>query len=219
MTNNDELARKLKAAAQAVIDDDCWVAQPEYWDLLEPQVILSLLAERDADKKQLAQLISERDALREGAMGDAKHSNTRAAADIYFQLIEECDIPPGGSLVEHVDNMRQRIAELETVCAESYQVVVALADAAGVFETSEAVSKALDNLSDAKLTHDDVLPFVVEARTVSVKLQDVRMTVAESRRRNMTWRELGAYNEGAEVTAEKMVKVLTAAGINLEVEE
>ncbi len=73
---------------------------------------LELLAERDADKRRIAELTAERDALREGEMGDAKHSNTRAAADIYFQLVEECEIPAGGSLVEHIDDMRQRIAEL-----------------------------------------------------------------------------------------------------------
>ena len=63
--------------------------------------------------EEIGRLNDEIDALREGEMGDAKHSNTRAAADIYFQLVEECEIPAGGSLVEHVDDMRQRIAELE----------------------------------------------------------------------------------------------------------
>ncbi|WP_260466699.1 hypothetical protein [Atlantibacter subterraneus] len=62
---------------------------------------------------ELERVTAERNALREGEMGDARHSNTRAAADIYFQLVEECEIPPGGSLVEHIDSMRERIAELE----------------------------------------------------------------------------------------------------------
>lgn len=30
-----------------------------------------------------------------------------AAADIYFQLVEECEIPAGGSLVEYVDDNRK----------------------------------------------------------------------------------------------------------------
>ncbi|EOA0097313.1 TPA: hypothetical protein ACIJ16_000667 [Klebsiella aerogenes] len=54
--------------------------------------------------------------------------------------------------------------------------------------------------------------------TVTVKLPEVRITVAESRRRNMTWRELGAYNEGADVAAERIGKVLTAQGIKVEAE-
>ncbi|EAM6792400.1 hypothetical protein E0G74_01405 [Salmonella enterica] len=58
--------------------------------------------------------------------------------------------------------MRLRIDELETICGEAYQVVGILADKAGVFETSTAVEKILDNLSEARLVHDDVLPFVLE---------------------------------------------------------
>ncbi|HCJ6270307.1 TPA: ead/Ea22-like family protein [Enterobacter hormaechei subsp. xiangfangensis] len=75
-----------------------------------PANILALLDELEAKDAQIANLTAERDALREGAMGDAKHSNTRAAADIYFQLVEECEIPAGGSLVEYVSELRERAA-------------------------------------------------------------------------------------------------------------
>ena len=75
-----------------------------------PATVLALLDELDAKDAQIANLTAERDALREGAMGDAKHSNTRAAADIYFQLVEECEIPAGGSLVEYVSELRERAA-------------------------------------------------------------------------------------------------------------
>ena len=64
--------------------------------------------------RQIAQVTAERDALREGEIGNAKHSNTRAAADIYFQLAEECDIPAGGSLVEFVDGLKERLCVLES---------------------------------------------------------------------------------------------------------
>lgn len=77
-----------------------------------------LLDELEAKDAQVANLTAERDALREGEMGDAKHSNTRAAADIYFQLVEECGIPAGGSLVEHVDDMRDRLSNSEQQIAE-----------------------------------------------------------------------------------------------------
>lgn len=73
-----------------------------------PATVLGLLDELEAKDAQIANLTAERDALREGAMGDAKHSNTRAAADIYFQLVEECEIPAGGSLVEYVSVLRER---------------------------------------------------------------------------------------------------------------
>lgn len=71
---------------------------------------VTLMGELEAKDVQIANLTAERDALREGEMGDAKHSNTRAAADIYFQLVEECEIPPGGSLVEYVSDLRERAA-------------------------------------------------------------------------------------------------------------
>lgn len=53
----------------------------------------------------------------------------------------------------------------------------------------------------------------LEARAVSIP--EVRITVAESKRKNLTWRELGAYNEGADVTKEKISKELAAAGIKV----
>lgn len=59
-------------------------------------------------------LTVERDALRENIGGD----NTRAAADIYFQLVEECEIPAGGSLVEYVDDMREKLEAAEKRIAE-----------------------------------------------------------------------------------------------------
>ncbi|EGL2188228.1 ead/Ea22-like family protein [Salmonella enterica subsp. enterica serovar Agbeni] len=53
----------------------------------------------------------------------------------------------------------------------------------------------------------------LEARAVSIP--EVRITVAESKRKNLTWRELGAYNEGADVAKEKISKELAAAGIKV----
>ena len=53
----------------------------------------------------------------------------------------------------------------------------------------------------------------LEARTVGVP--EVRITVAESRRRNMSWRELGVYNEGADVAKEKIIAAIRAAGIGV----
>lgn len=65
----------------------------------------------------------------------------------------------------------ERIAELECVCAESYQVVGALADSLGVFNDTKTI-KALDNLSAQMLVHTDVLPFSVESSTLTVKLPE-----------------------------------------------
>ncbi len=77
-----------------------------------------LRVELEGKDSKIANLTAERDALREGEMGDARHSNTRSAADIYFQLVEECEIPAGGSLVEYVDDMREKLEATEKRIAE-----------------------------------------------------------------------------------------------------
>jgi hypothetical protein len=49
-------------------------------------------------------------------------------------------------------------SEAEQVCAEAYQVVGCLLSDAGLFETEQA-RKVLDNLSQARMIHKDVLPW------------------------------------------------------------
>ncbi|EKG7212434.1 ead/Ea22-like family protein [Escherichia coli] len=145
-----EIAEKTKIAGEAPVMpfDQRINALNDFMKHFSPDIALALLDERERNQQyikrrdqenedialtvgrlrvelegkdsKIANLTAERDALREGEMGDARHSNTRAAADIYFQLVEECEIPAGGSLVEYVDDMREnleaaekRIAELE----------------------------------------------------------------------------------------------------------
>ena len=52
----------------------------------------------------------------------------------------------------------RRVEELETVCAELYQVIGALAVEAGVHDHPDVV-KALDNASQCRLVHKDLLPW------------------------------------------------------------
>ncbi|MGM7960951.1 ead/Ea22-like family protein [Yersinia enterocolitica] len=66
-----------------------------------PSVVLALIAQLEAAQK-------ERDALREVHIGAG--SNTRAAADIYFQLVEELEVPAGGSLVGVIDNLKAELS-------------------------------------------------------------------------------------------------------------
>ena len=51
-----------------------------------------------------------------------------------------------------------RVAELETICAELHVIIGALAAEAGVYDHPE-VSKALDNASECRLVHKDLLPW------------------------------------------------------------
>lgn len=109
MSNIDK--RALREAAEKASTDNH--TQDEWFHYLRcstPETVLALLDELEAKDAKIANLTAERDALREGEMGDEKHSNTRAAADIYFQLVEECEIPAGGSLVEYVSELRERAA-------------------------------------------------------------------------------------------------------------
>ena len=64
-------------------------------------------------------------------------------------------------LAEENQRLRSKEEELGTICAESYQVVGALAVAAGVFNELPVI-KALDNLSAQVLVHTDVLPFSLD---------------------------------------------------------
>ncbi len=79
-----------------------------------------------------------------------------------IDTLESCD----DDRIEAVKTVLRRLAGnspvipdgLSTVCAEAYQVVGVMADALGVFG-DVAVQKVLDNLSQQKLVHRDVLPF------------------------------------------------------------
>ncbi len=77
---------------------------------LKEQFYLECMRESLDKDRRIEQLTAERDALREEGIG----TNTKAAADIYFQLVEELDVHPGGSLVQCIDNMRERLAALES---------------------------------------------------------------------------------------------------------
>ena len=53
----------------------------------------------------------------------------------------------------------QEIDELKTICAETYQVVGSLASDLGIFGSCLQLGKVLDNLSEQKRVHNDVLPW------------------------------------------------------------
>lgn len=54
-----------------------------------------------------------------------------------------------------------RIEELEILCAEAYIVIGYLAERCGVFD-NELVVKVMDNLSEHKVIHEDIIPFHIE---------------------------------------------------------
>lgn len=118
----DRERQEIYIAAEALLDE--LDKKQQYIKLCDQEnedialTVGKLRVELEGKDAKIANLTAERDALREGEMGDAKHSNTRAAADIYFQLVEECEIPAGGSLVEYVDDMREKLKASEKRIAE-----------------------------------------------------------------------------------------------------
>lgn len=65
----------------------------------------------------------------------------------------------GAELVSNRDELPE---DVSTVLAEAYQVVGVMAEALGVFDDT-AVQKVMDNLSQQKLIHREVLPFSLPA--------------------------------------------------------
>lgn len=112
MSNIDKQAHKMRNYLNTAVISGMKLLH------LTTDELSALLDELEGKDSKIANLTAERDALREGEMGDARHSNTRAAADIYFQLVEECEIPAGGSLVEYVDDMREKLEAAEKRIAE-----------------------------------------------------------------------------------------------------
>lgn len=59
---------------------------------------------------------------------------------------------------EYIQSLAEENEILKRICAEAYQVVGVLADEAGRFNDDD-VTKVMDNLSEQRLVHEDVLPF------------------------------------------------------------
>lgn len=73
--------------------------------------IAELQAVVDQRNGECVRLMKERDELLSDQL--TKGSNIRAAADVYYQLMEECQIPPGGSLVEYVRELEEQVKTLQ----------------------------------------------------------------------------------------------------------
>lgn len=99
--------------------------------------LTTLLDQQEIDlarlRADLHNTCAERDALREEVMG-TPGGEYRAAADIYYQLVQECAIPEGGSLVTYVG----------TLCDAADNMVSAM-----LGTTSIDIAKAMSDLEIA----------------------------------------------------------------------
>ncbi|MEB7118688.1 ead/Ea22-like family protein [Escherichia coli] len=153
-------------------------ANAEFIAAANPATVLALLGELEAAKKRIAELeaepVSQTYNLPELIEGmEVSIDVSTCDADLgnrYFGTVTEAlelDTAKNGYILLVQDaepnfdingNSPVTPDGLSTVCAEAYQVVGVMADALGVFGDA-AVQKVLDNLSQQKLVHRDVLPF------------------------------------------------------------
>ena len=88
------------------------------------------------------------------ALSNLEHDNYERSYSGYKD--RQADIGLIRAAIE-ADRKRKQ-SEAEEVCAEAYQVVGSLLSDLGIFET-DAAEKILDNLSQARMVHKDVLPW------------------------------------------------------------
>jgi hypothetical protein len=118
-------------------------ANAELTTLLEQQEI-----ELARLRTQLHNTSTERDALREELLIKPGTGQTayRDAADIYYQLAQECEIPEGGSLVGYIDNLRDEAGKVITCFRQYGKLVQAVA--------IDQLEKALDASNQGKSDHE-----------------------------------------------------------------
>ncbi|MGR7403818.1 ead/Ea22-like family protein [Klebsiella aerogenes] len=117
-------------------------------------------------------------------------------------------------------------------CGQAAKVIGALVEA---LEKAQSINAAAEKLVRCKgryhseqnyralaalfgVTTPDLPPLDSESRTVTVKLPEVRITIAEAKLRNLTHQQHDAYNAGASRAVAKISQELTAQGIKWEAE-
>ncbi|HCT1573561.1 TPA: ead/Ea22-like family protein [Salmonella enterica subsp. enterica serovar Uganda] len=83
-------------------------------------------------------------------------------------------------------------------------------------DSLEAVAIAMrDDMRDAREKLEAAEKRIAELEARAVSIPEVRITVAESMRKNLTLREFGVYNEGADVAKDVIIEAIRAAGIGV----
>lgn len=146
----------------------------------------------------------------------AQRTPERKRYDWSQSVMRDCDFCNQWSLtVKHEDGARI----CASCCDAEYTSKLEVANAALV-EALEAKDKQIAELTEARdLFNSKMMGFAyrveeLEARTV--KLPEVRITIAESKLRNLTYQQLDAFNAGASRAVAKLSQVLAAAGVAVE---
>lgn len=132
---------------------------------------------------------------------------------------------------EPVEGLRQRISELEEIATDygmkfqkahdalKHQALLHQSQMKAVennlIDSECHVAELEESLRDKQALLEAAEKRIAELEARAVSVPEVRITVAESRRKNLTWRELGVYNEGADVAKEAIIEAIRAASIGV----
>ena len=203
MTINSEQIQALKAAAEKAIADDWGYDRDEFSEIASPEAILSLLAEREADKALIAELkpIAEH-----AQRGWQEAHEQEALVERAMTRIDE--------QAKSIDFLKEQLAQLanfnpdwdklEAAYDSLREHMTALTAAQNRIAELEASLKAAENNEIDALCHIAEL----QDRTLTVKLP-----------RDITHVTNKYFEEGRDAVIEAIESQLAAAGITLVVGE
>ncbi|EMV0167391.1 hypothetical protein [Klebsiella variicola] len=135
----------------------------------------------------------------------------------------------GAELVEALEKAQQRIGKLEKKLTDHKRMNQEMAKAMLTPNDSDAAGMEISALRqriaelDTELEREReksrrVMSRIAELESRTVKLPEVRITIAEAKLRNLTPQQHDAYNAGASRAVAKICQELTAASIKVEAE-
>lgn len=170
MTINSEQIQALKAAAEKAIADDWGYDRDEFSEIASPEAILSLLAERDADKALIAELKHDVDAA--NARVDAGCAQLCKQDDVIVTLRDACSQWERKAIsnFEECAEMSARIEELESQRKLAFTASNRWADKFRDAEKRIAELEGALNLASASYAGERERADALQARTITVKL-------------------------------------------------
>lgn len=179
-------------------------SNPGHWlmSLKDTNMLAKLALRSVALLDENYRLTAERDALRENIGGD----NTRAAADIYFQLVEEYEIPPGGSLVGYIDDIKERLGNSENHSSELDNALCELLPGTQYMDPPDGGS--VTPLEQVRRMVADYRGRIEELEARTVKLPEYRNSPDMHTKQ---FYEAIGFNQGLDV----FIEALRAAGIGV----
>jgi len=127
------------------------------------------IAELEAAGAAAVSKVDHIHAIDDGKMTDAEIALIVGCHRAYVRSVRQISKKQSAQVVAKSKvraSLKARITELERVCAELYQVLGSLSDSTELFDHPDVI-RALDQASQARVVHDDLLPWPREALTKS----------------------------------------------------